>query len=56
MQDFKHINSIKFENDKLNINGNELANIHYNNIQIYNFLNLVDINKRSLFGTTVSWI
>lgn len=50
LEDFKLINSIKFENDKLNLNGNEIANIHYNNIQIYNFLNLVDINKRSLFG------
>lgn len=50
VEDFKYIQNITFEDEKLNINGNSIPNTHFNNIQAYNFLNLIDINKRSIFG------
>ncbi len=41
---------MQLEDGKLQLNKTALPNHNYNNIQLFNYLNLIDINQRTVFG------
>ncbi|MDI9757553.1 hypothetical protein QM276_18335, partial [Acinetobacter baumannii] len=42
--DLKQVQSMQLEDGKLQLNKTALPNHNYNNIQLFNYLNLIDIN------------
>lgn len=48
--DLKQVQSMQLEDGKLQLNKTALPNHNYNNIQLFNYLNLIDINQRTVFG------
>ncbi|HCA5182280.1 TPA: hypothetical protein MW242_001885 [Acinetobacter baumannii] len=50
LNDFTDINSIDFNDHSLSLNDKIIDSFNLNRLQTFNFLNLVDIYKRSMFG------
>lgn len=48
--DLKQVQSMQLEDGKLQLNKTALPNHNYNNIQLFNYLNLIDINQRTVLA------